>query len=224
MRFAASRRRTAGFTLIELLVVIVIITILLGMSIFAVIAFVKSHGLENSGNIVKSAATKARAKAIATRDICFMLIFIREVNYPLDTPNDPNAPLRTFRSSENTIVLVDENARAGTANYTQWLQKLDEPIGLPKQSKFCWNGGGAGSVIEIQFSSDGSLLIAAGTTDRASTQLRLGEAAYDAFLTGAEASIANNFDVAITNLDQTSVCFMDFVTNTGSVDFLVFPQ
>lgn len=229
------RRGDRGFTLIELLVVIVIILMVLALAIPVVSAFMKNKGLSNAGSIVRAGATKARARAIATRDVQFLLIYVgtppsdTAIGYNLRSVTDPSLATVQFTSGRGTMIVVDENARTGAANTASWRQTVDEPMVLPEHSEFVRGGGGsplggANGVIEVQFYADGSLILN-GAQDRDGSWLRKVESDYDPLVTGKDTSDwGGKFDCVIRNKPWTSVCMLDFVSNTGTIDQLVYPK
>ncbi len=234
MNSIRNRRGDRGFTLIELLVVIVIILMVLALAIPVVNAFMKNKGIGNAGAMVRAAATKARARAIATRDVQFLLIFIGSGSPPGDTPvthslrsvTDPSLAGVGFTSSRGTLVLVDENARTGAANNSQWRQTVDEPMVLPEHSEFIKGGGATPfpDVLEVQFYADGSLILAS-RSDRDGSWLRKLEADYDPLITAKDGGDwGSKFDLVIRNKPWSSVCMLDFVSNTGTIDQLVYPK
>ena len=235
MRTKHTRKR-AGFTLIELLVVIVIILMVLAMAIPIVTTFMKNKGLSNAGSMVRAAATKARARAIATRDVHYLLIYLKDKQkYQVYSGSDSSCPYQEFSSGGGTILVIDENARAGTAAYSQWLYKVDEPMSLPKGAVFA----GADStsaytdgVLELHFFSDGSLIMK-NQQDHPGSALRKSASDYDTQLNQGEgfdwpkghaAGSAGGYDLVITNKSFSSICLLDFIQNTGSIDSLVFPK
>ncbi len=217
-----------AFTMVELLVVIVVILLVMGLSIPVIAAFSKSRGLGAAVGIVRGCVTRARAQAIATGNPQYLLFFTGDPAAPGDpaplshtvSPVTPNGGLvspRTFRSGRNTILLVDENARATTANVAAWLVAAGSPESLPENSNFAIHP--TRSVIEVQFHPDGTLLLAGDKDSSGFTRTE------DQLVTEMkDGTLYDLFDLAIVDTAVSSACVFNLVQNTGTIQSLVFPR
>lgn len=191
----------------------------------------QEKSLENAGNLVKAMASRARAKAITTRDIHYLLFLVGDgtenpVRHTVRAVTDPNAPAREIEGSAGTMILVDENARAGTSRYADWLQTIDEPVRLPRGTAFVRGAGETRypPAIEIRFFSDGSLVLAT-SKDHPAETLAMDAARLDEMLSRKEeADWFGSFDLAIRSGDFDAVCLVDLAPNTGRVEFIVHPE
>lgn len=211
-----------GFTLLELLVVIIIIMIVAATSIPAMIVFMKGRRLQNAGEMVRGACTKARARAIAKGDYHYLLIFTKDA--PKGSPdsikiNDSNNSPVEFEGWKGQMMVVDSNRRGG--NPAQELSKVDEAIRLPEHTEFYTGnvaayGTGWDIPFYLQFNATGEL-INRSYRDTPSSNLKVTDPK-------SLTPFRDQYDLVVIHGEKNKFCFIDFIPNTGSVNFRVYPK
>jgi hypothetical protein len=170
------------------------------MSLPTMTDFMRKRELRSVGNLVQTVCLRARARAIAQREIQHLIFFVNAGTYNVGAPynfvvnNGAARSIHFYDSNSSTPATGDDNQPVDEDPVSNWteLAQFDTP----------------GGNFNLVFHIDGTIEFGGAITDEAD-----------------DPETSDDTDMVINQTGSDAQCFIDVVANTGRVQYVVrYPE